>query len=151
MVASHCGVYLIIPLMTLVCTWRRKVLGKHPPVSSFESTSSRWPATAASFRQPDKYTLVPTMAFFSKPQSSSSAVKIVNPAHQDDHFKHQPRKGSIHTLFFFILQCPSCQSRSDSVQRQCRNTLIYGYVSPLPFRAPDPCFRLVLNAPPKVL
>ncbi|TFK71555.1 hypothetical protein BDN72DRAFT_793746, partial [Pluteus cervinus] len=46
------------------------------------------------------------MDFFSKPQSS--AIKIVNPNTQDEQ-KTQPRKGSQY-----------------SVQRQCRNIMIYG-------------------------
>jgi PAB-dependent poly(A)-specific ribonuclease subunit 3 len=48
------------------------------------------------------------MAYFSspRPQSSSSAIKIVNPAEHDDKTK--------------------LQAKRDSPQRQCRNILIYG-------------------------
>ncbi|KAG1777892.1 hypothetical protein EV702DRAFT_1098247 [Suillus placidus] len=48
------------------------------------------------------------MAYFSspRPQSSSSAIKIVNPAEHDDKAK--------------------LQAKRDSPQRQCRNILIYG-------------------------
>lgn len=48
------------------------------------------------------------MAYFSslRPQSSSSAIKIVNPAEHDDKVKMQAKR--------------------DSPQRQCRNILIYG-------------------------
>ncbi|KAH7927228.1 hypothetical protein BV22DRAFT_1061477 [Leucogyrophana mollusca] len=50
------------------------------------------------------------MAFFSRPQSASSAVKIVSPTELDDKAKPQLKKGG----------------PPDSPQRQCRNILIYG-------------------------
>ncbi|KIK97233.1 hypothetical protein PAXRUDRAFT_241600 [Paxillus rubicundulus Ve08.2h10] len=46
------------------------------------------------------------MAYFSRPQSSNSAVRIVNPAEQADDAKPLPKR--------------------DSPLRQCRNILIYG-------------------------
>ncbi|KAJ7756172.1 hypothetical protein B0H16DRAFT_1538879 [Mycena metata] len=50
------------------------------------------------------------MAFFTRPQSANAAIKIVRPATvEDDQFKPAPTA-----------------AKKDSVQRQCRNIMIYG-------------------------
>ncbi|KAJ7160905.1 hypothetical protein C8R46DRAFT_1105905 [Mycena filopes] len=50
------------------------------------------------------------MAFFTRPQSANAAIKIVRPTTvEDDQFKQPPTA-----------------ARKDSVQRQCRNIMIYG-------------------------
>ncbi|TFK36483.1 hypothetical protein BDQ12DRAFT_241505 [Crucibulum laeve] len=55
------------------------------------------------------------MAFFARP--SSTAIKIVNPNTQDDPSSSTPASP----------QVKQPQPRKDSVQRQCRNIVIYGH------------------------
>ena len=69
------------------------------------------------------------MAYFSKPQSA--AVKITKPTNNDDPVKQpQPRKGQERIALVFV--GPPCLANFacalDSVQRQCRNIVIYGLV-----------------------
>ena len=69
------------------------------------------------------------MAYFSKPQSA--AVKITKPTNNDEPVKQpQPRKGQERIALVFV--GPPCLANFacalDSVQRQCRNIVIYGLV-----------------------
>jgi len=74
------------------------------------------------------------MALFLRPSSTSSAVKIVSPSKTDDPkpvSKSSPsKKGPLsltRTRHVSVLKCPP----PDQPQRQCRNILIYGSVSPI--------------------
>ena len=69
----------------------------------------------------------PTMAFFTRPQSASAAVKIVAPtAVPCDSTKSSPKKGTFLRLSPIHLGHQSPLRLTDSTQRQCRNILIYG-------------------------
>ena len=74
------------------------------------------------------------MALFLRPSSTSSAVKIVSPSKSDDSkpvSKPSPSKKGLlslaRTRHVSVLKYPP----SDQPQRQCRNILIYGSVSPI--------------------
>jgi hypothetical protein len=69
----------------------------------------------------------PTMAFFTRPQSASAAVKIVAPSTvSGDPNKTSPRKGKLFRKSPLILAVIYASAFTDSTQRQCRNILIYG-------------------------
>ena len=70
------------------------------------------------------------MAYFSKPQSA--AVKITKPTNDDEPVKQpQPRKGQERIALVFVgppSNLANFPCALDSVQRQCRNIVIYGLV-----------------------
>lgn len=63
------------------------------------------------------------MPFFTR--SQSQAVKIVDPTTQDELRPNRKGNSTIYTFFSYKL----LTHHSDSVQRQCRNIMIYGYDS----------------------
>ena len=74
------------------------------------------------------------MALFLRPSSTSSAVKIVSPSKSDDPkpvSKPSPsKKGPVLVLSLTRHVSVLTDSPPDQPQRQCRNILIYGLVSP---------------------
>ncbi|KAJ7115556.1 hypothetical protein C8R43DRAFT_123764 [Mycena crocata] len=67
------------------------------------------------------------MAFFTRPQSSNAAIRIVRPATDDEQLK-------------------PAVSRKDSVQRHCRNIMIYGCFCSVYRSGVDPLTEILLSS-----